>query len=237
MLTKAPRDHRRRVSSQISHLVQPPDFDLARSWHGIGAALHPGDRLVHVLDFPEPETGDQLAGRCKRSVDDRTAGTIEPIRSPCEEGLRPSAMRMMPALTSSSLYLPIASSDWRASGVGRKPFSLSSVAFTSTIIRIVRLLALAGLIGLASERRTRSSGADIVLQIFPAGRDAGCEWPLTGAYARCWSSAAALAGWLPPRHCDGRRLPPGPWPAHRKADRALSREAHRAPACWRRSRH
>src|SRR5438046_197586 len=31
------------VSSQISHLVQRPDFDLARSWHGIGAALHPGD--------------------------------------------------------------------------------------------------------------------------------------------------------------------------------------------------
>ena len=39
------------ASSQVSHLVQRPDFDLARSRHGIGAALHPGDRLVHVLDL------------------------------------------------------------------------------------------------------------------------------------------------------------------------------------------
>ena len=45
----------------------------ARDW----AALHPGDRLVHVLDFPEPEAGDQLAGLGERTIDDRTAGTIE----------------------------------------------------------------------------------------------------------------------------------------------------------------
>jgi hypothetical protein len=32
---------------------------------------------VHVLDFPEPEAGDQLAGIGERPVDDRTAGTIE----------------------------------------------------------------------------------------------------------------------------------------------------------------
>src|ERR1700730_17308248 len=64
-------------SSQISHLVQRPDFDLARSRHRIGAALHPGDRLVHVPDFPEPEAGDQLACCGERPVDDRTAGTIE----------------------------------------------------------------------------------------------------------------------------------------------------------------
>jgi hypothetical protein len=55
------------------------------------------------------------------------------------------------------------------SGVGRKPFSLSSVAFTSTIRRIVRLLALTGLIGLAWERRTGFSDAGIVLQIFFGG--------------------------------------------------------------------
>src|SRR5882672_5510230 len=66
-----------RWSSQISHLVQWPDFDLARSRHGIGAALHPGDRLVHVLDFPEPEAGDQLACRGERTVDNRTAEAIE----------------------------------------------------------------------------------------------------------------------------------------------------------------
>lgn len=66
-----------RLSLQIRHLVERPDFDLARSRHGIGAALHPGDRLAHVLDFPKPEAGDQLAGLGERSVDDRTAGTIE----------------------------------------------------------------------------------------------------------------------------------------------------------------
>src|SRR5438876_71982 len=66
-----------RFSSQISYLVQRPDFDLARSRHGVGAALHPGDRLVHVLDFPEPEAGDQLPGLGERPVDDRTARTIE----------------------------------------------------------------------------------------------------------------------------------------------------------------
>src|SRR6266568_4872441 len=66
-----------RFSLQVGHLVQRPDFDLARSRHGIGAALHPGDRLVHVFDVPEPEAGDQLAGLGERPVDDRTAGTIE----------------------------------------------------------------------------------------------------------------------------------------------------------------
>jgi hypothetical protein len=50
--------------------------------------------------------------------------------------------------------------------VWRKPFSLSSVAFTNTITRIVCLLVRAGLIGLASERRTGFSEADFVLQIF-----------------------------------------------------------------------
>ena len=77
-----------RFSSQISHLVQRPDFDLPPSRHGIGAALHPGDRLIHVLDFPEPEAGDQLAGLGERPVDDRAAGTIErntlALRGPLE---------------------------------------------------------------------------------------------------------------------------------------------------------
>jgi hypothetical protein len=48
-----------------------------------------------------------------------------------------------------------------ASAVGRKPFSLSSVAFTNTITRIVCLLVC----GLASERRTGAPEIDIVLRI------------------------------------------------------------------------
>jgi hypothetical protein len=47
-----------------------------------------------------------------------------------------------------------------------KHFSLSSVAFTSTITRIVCLLILAGLIGLTSERRTGFSQTDTVLRFF-----------------------------------------------------------------------
>src|SRR5580700_6623196 len=66
-------------------------------------------------------------------------GPSNAIRLPCEEGLRPSATSMMPALRSSSLNLPIASIASFAAGVGRKPFSLSSVAFTITITRIVCL--------------------------------------------------------------------------------------------------
>src|ERR1700732_4564091 len=73
-MSEEPKDS---SSSQISHLVQWPDFDLARPRHGIGAALHPGDRLVHVPDFPEPEASDQLAGFGKPPVDDGTAGTVE----------------------------------------------------------------------------------------------------------------------------------------------------------------
>ncbi len=68
---------RRGIFLQISYLVQRPDFYLARSGHGIRAALHPGHRLVHVLDFPEPITGDQLPGVGKRPVDNGTTGTIK----------------------------------------------------------------------------------------------------------------------------------------------------------------
>src|SRR5579864_4851973 len=77
-----------RTSSQISALVERPDFDLARSRHRIGAALHPGDRLVDVLDVPEPEAGDQLAGRREGPVDNVRPGPSNATRLPCEEGLK-----------------------------------------------------------------------------------------------------------------------------------------------------
>jgi len=64
-------------------------------------------------------------------------GPLNAIRLPWDEGLSPSAARMRPAARNSSLYLPIASSN---SAVGRVPFSLSSVAFTNTMTRIVCLL-------------------------------------------------------------------------------------------------
>src|SRR4051812_49263771 len=36
---------------QIRRLVERPDLDLALARHGIGGALRPGHRLVHVLDL------------------------------------------------------------------------------------------------------------------------------------------------------------------------------------------
>jgi len=62
---------------KISHLIQWSNFNLAWPWHRIGAAFHPGDGLIHVLDFPKPETGNQFPDCGERSIDDRTTGTIE----------------------------------------------------------------------------------------------------------------------------------------------------------------
>src|SRR5690606_7818805 len=59
---------------------------------------------------------------------------------PCDDGLRPSPPSMMPALTSSSLYLPIAS---MSSVEGMMPASLSAVDLTNTNTRIGHLLSLA----------------------------------------------------------------------------------------------
>src|SRR3546814_11495784 len=69
------------------------------------------------------------------------------MRLPAEEGLSPSPSTITPALTSSSLNLPIASNISVISSVGGRPFSLSSVAFTKTITRIFRLLLIGADIG------------------------------------------------------------------------------------------
>lgn len=66
-----------RFSTQISRFEEWSDFNFARPRHGIWAALYPGNRLVHILDFPEPETGDQFPCLGKRPVDERATGTIE----------------------------------------------------------------------------------------------------------------------------------------------------------------
>src|SRR3954451_21941345 len=61
---------RRQRLAEVSRLEHRPDFDLARAGYRIGAALHPFDRLGHVLNLPEPETSDQLAGLGKRAIND-----------------------------------------------------------------------------------------------------------------------------------------------------------------------
>src|SRR6185295_16396527 len=60
----------------VRRLEERPDFDLALARHVIGGPLRPGHRLVHVLDLPDREAGDQLAGLGERPVDDSTAGTF-----------------------------------------------------------------------------------------------------------------------------------------------------------------
>ena len=50
----------------------------AKQGGGIGRGRS-GDRLVHVLDFPEPEAGDQLAGFGERPVDDRSGVLVADI--------------------------------------------------------------------------------------------------------------------------------------------------------------
>jgi hypothetical protein len=52
------------------------------------------------LDLAEPEAGDWLAGLGERSVDDRTAGSIEGNTLAVRGGLEPSEASPMPELTS-----------------------------------------------------------------------------------------------------------------------------------------
>src|SRR5690606_38488823 len=69
---------RRQQVAEILDLIKRTDLDLARPGHGNGAALHPGDGFVHVLDLPEPVAGNQLAGRGEGPVDHRAARPVEP---------------------------------------------------------------------------------------------------------------------------------------------------------------
>lgn len=66
-----------RFSAQISRLVKRADFDLARSRHRTGAAPRPGDGFFHVLDLPQPETGNQFPSFGERPIDDGAVGAIE----------------------------------------------------------------------------------------------------------------------------------------------------------------
>jgi hypothetical protein len=74
---------RRQRLAEVSGLEHWADLDLARAGHRIGAALHPCDRLGHVLDLPQPEAGDQLAGLGKGAVND---GATSACESPCPVG-------------------------------------------------------------------------------------------------------------------------------------------------------
>src|ERR1700685_775358 len=67
----------RHEALQIARLHERPDLDLARTdRQDVGAARHPGQRLVHVLDLPDREDGDHLARLGEGPVDDRALVAI-----------------------------------------------------------------------------------------------------------------------------------------------------------------
>src|SRR5690606_31433385 len=75
-------DLRRHDIAEILHLVHRPDIDIRVFEHGIGATLDPFDRLVHVLHFPDPVTGDDLLRLREWPVDHRPvlAGKVHALR-------------------------------------------------------------------------------------------------------------------------------------------------------------
>ena len=80
--------------------------------------LHPLDRLFQRLAPPDPEPGHQLPGLGERAFDDERSLPEKRTRAPFELGCRPSPASMMPALTSSSLNLPMSASN---SGSASRP--------------------------------------------------------------------------------------------------------------------
>src|SRR5262245_62049846 len=72
-------EYRSSIRHAMSGLLLPfldrPDLDLRRHGHRIGAALHPGNRLLHGRQLPDPVASDEIAGEW--SVCDRARATIE----------------------------------------------------------------------------------------------------------------------------------------------------------------
>ena len=98
----------RELLAEIVGLEDLPDLDLGASVEG--RALEPLQGLVHRLDLPDPEAGDQLLRLGEGPVDDRPLLAREADPLALRLGASPSPASMTPALTSSSLKLPIAAS-------------------------------------------------------------------------------------------------------------------------------
>lgn len=106
-----------------------------------------GQRLTHAtassmsLTSHSQKPATSSCGGAKGPSTTSRPGPSNATRLPSDEGFSPSPVIRTPALISSSLNRPIASIIAIVWGVGKNPFSLSAVAFTSTITRIVRLLS------------------------------------------------------------------------------------------------
>ena len=136
--SSASRSLGRELGAEVLGLEHLADLDLRVLQHRVGAALDPLDRLVLRAHLPQPEAGDQLLGLGERAVDHGALVAREhaPAR-PSSSGAGPRRPACTPALTSSSLNLPIAV---RSSSLGITPASLSAVAFTMTMNRMSCLL-------------------------------------------------------------------------------------------------
>src|SRR4051794_24617763 len=60
----------RELGAEVRRLEQRAHLDLAVLVMRVGAAREPFERLVHRLDLPQPEAGDQLLRLGEGAVDD-----------------------------------------------------------------------------------------------------------------------------------------------------------------------
>src|SRR5690606_38383248 len=75
--------------AEILHLIEGADLELARPGHRIRAAFGPGHRLVHVLDLPDPVTGDQFTRLREGAVAHGPLGAVEGDPLASGRGLEP----------------------------------------------------------------------------------------------------------------------------------------------------
>ena len=54
---------------EVGGLEHRADLDIAIGGHRICTTLNQFNGVGHILDLPQPETGDQLAALCKRPVE------------------------------------------------------------------------------------------------------------------------------------------------------------------------
>src|SRR3954469_20767302 len=149
------------ASSGVSASPKSAASNTGRISISLGPGIGLGQRFTHATasamsltcHSQKPATSSRVSAKGP-SMTVRLSPS-KATRLPCDDGFRPSPASMTPALTSSSLNLPMAS---RSSVEGMTPASESFVAFTRTITRIV--LSPLSHEGRLSRRLGRSRHAD-----------------------------------------------------------------------------
>src|SRR5215207_3074697 len=130
----------RSATSGVSASPKSAASNTGRISISLGPSIGLGQRFTHAIasamsltcQSQNPATNSRVSAEGP-SMRVRL-GPSKATRLPFADGCKPSPARRMPALTSSSLYLPMAS---RSSVEGMTPASESFVALTKTITRIV----------------------------------------------------------------------------------------------------